>query len=139
MNISVDALNLNFLSLSLYANNVRQQLISSQYDSSTYRFTIKPVMFLKPNITYRLEFNYTGLINDYRDGGLFYTRWRDNYFGYTNHYIVATFFAIGYGARSTFPCFDDPSFKANFSVTLISPTAFKALGNMPLESESEIE
>lgn len=53
---------------------------------------------------------------------------------FSTTYILATQFEVICGARCVFPSFDDPSFKANFTVSLIYPTAFQALGNMPNSS-----
>ena len=39
-------------------------------------------------------------------------------------------------ARRAFPCFDEPSFKSTFSVTLIRPSdGYIALSNMPVKKE----
>lgn len=39
-------------------------------------------------------------------------------------------------ARAAFPCFDEPEFKATFSVTIIADKGLDALSNMPAESEA---
>ena len=45
-------------------------------------------------------------------------------------YIVASFLSPN-GARGVFPCFDEPAFKANYSITLVHPAGYRALSNMP--------
>ncbi|XP_014246803.1 glutamyl aminopeptidase-like isoform X2 [Cimex lectularius] len=40
-------------------------------------------------------------------------------------------------ARRVFPCFDEPSFKATFSVRLVKPDGYTALSNMPQLCEVE--
>ena len=40
-------------------------------------------------------------------------------------------------ARRAFPCFDEPTFKSTYSVTLVRPSKdYIALGNMPIEKET---
>lgn len=40
-------------------------------------------------------------------------------------------------ARRAFPCFDEPTFKSTYSVTLVRPSEdYIALGNMPIEKET---
>ncbi|KAH9223455.1 peptidase family M1-domain-containing protein [Leptodontidium sp. 2 PMI_412] len=50
--------------------------------------------------------------------------------------MLSTFFEPMH-ARTVFPCFDEPCFKATFNVTLVVPGHLTCLGNMPIKSESE--
>lgn len=40
-----------------------------------------------------------------------------------------------FGARRVFPCFDEPSFKTPWRITLVVPQALVAVSNMPVESQ----
>jgi len=42
-------------------------------------------------------------------------------------------------ARRAFPCFDEPEFKARFSLELIHPAGNAAIANMPIESQESID
>lgn len=48
-------------------------------------------------------------------------------------YIFSTFFEKGSSARSLIPCFDEPSYKAKWQVTIDYPADMIVLGNMPDE------
>ena len=41
--------------------------------------------------------------------------------------------------RRTMPCFDEPALKATFEVTLIVPSDYTALSNMPVKAEKPLE
>lgn len=51
----------------------------------------------------------------------------------TFRYLATTQFEAT-NARSAFPCFDEPAFKAVFRITVVHDVSRKALSNMPLES-----
>ena len=42
-------------------------------------------------------------------------------------------------ARRAFPCFDEPEFKARFSLELVHPTGNEAIGNMPIASREQVD
>jgi len=53
-------------------------------------------------------------------------------------FMVATQFEP-IDARSLYPSFDEPIYKAIFNVQLIYPTAYVALGNMPEQNKTLLE
>ncbi|KAG4070588.1 hypothetical protein HA402_011975 [Bradysia odoriphaga] len=52
-------------------------------------------------------------------------------------YLAATHLEPTY-ARSVFPCFDEPAFKAKFSVNIYHNGKYRAMSNMPREGEPEL-
>ncbi|CAF3381776.1 unnamed protein product [Rotaria sp. Silwood1] len=74
----------------------------------------------------RLYLSFRGKINDQLNG--FYRTKARNRIG------ASTQFEPGY-ARQAFPCFDEPSFKANFTITIRAPKNLTTLSNMPLKSK----
>ncbi|NXA81709.1 AMPN Aminopeptidase, partial [Thryothorus ludovicianus] len=76
---------------------------------------------------YRLSSSFTGELADDLAG--FY---RSEYIDKQgNKQVVATTQMQAADARKAFPCFDEPAMKANFSVTLIHPSEYEAISNMP--------
>ena len=43
---------------------------------------------------------------------------------------------VKYGARKTFPCFDEINMKATFDITVIHPEDYIATANMPIIEET---
>uniref|UniRef100_A0A914YQW8 Aminopeptidase N-like N-terminal domain-containing protein n=1 Tax=Panagrolaimus superbus TaxID=310955 RepID=A0A914YQW8_9BILA len=126
--VTFDAYNLDIYSLALYSSNgIRQQLASANFDNSTNRITVMPTTFLQANQNYTVSFGYTGKINSYQKGGLFYSTY--SYTNGTQGNIYATFFELGEGARSVYPCIDDPHFKALFNLTVVYPKSLVAIAN----------
>ncbi|HET7629751.1 MAG TPA: M1 family metallopeptidase, partial [Candidatus Saccharimonadales bacterium] len=52
--------------------------------------------------------------------------------------LIATQFE-SHHAREAFPCVDEPEAKASFDVELITKAGLKALSNMPIDQQSEVE
>uniref|UniRef100_A0A7E4UT57 Aminopeptidase n=1 Tax=Panagrellus redivivus TaxID=6233 RepID=A0A7E4UT57_PANRE len=125
--IILDAFELNIISLRFLRNGQKMVLKYANFDSKYHRYTIAPIQFLSAGETYSIHFKYTGIIRDYGQGGLFYSTYT-NPDGTTGN-IYATHFETGVGARSVFPCFDDPHFKAQFNITVIAPKSLTVLSN----------
>uniref|UniRef100_J3MWV4 Aminopeptidase n=2 Tax=Oryza brachyantha TaxID=4533 RepID=J3MWV4_ORYBR len=78
-----------------------------------------------------LGMNFDGTLNDQMRG--FY-RSKYEYKGETKNMAVTQFESVD--ARRCFPCWDEPSFKAKFKLTLEVPTELVALSNMPIANET---
>uniref|UniRef100_A0A674H3P1 Aminopeptidase n=1 Tax=Taeniopygia guttata TaxID=59729 RepID=A0A674H3P1_TAEGU len=83
---------------------------------------------------YRLSSSFTGELADDLAG--FYRSEYTDEAG--NKQVVATTQMQAADARKAFPCFDEPAMKANFTVTLIHPSGYGAISNMPAKSEEQV-
>ncbi|NXS15014.1 AMPN Aminopeptidase, partial [Neodrepanis coruscans] len=81
---------------------------------------------------YRLSSTFTGELADDLAG--FY---RSEYTEDGTKYVVATTQMQAADARKAFPCFDEPAMKANFTVTLVHPSNYEAISNMPAKSDRQ--
>jgi puromycin-sensitive aminopeptidase len=77
-----------------------------------------------------LAMRFNGTLNDQMRG--FY-RSKYEYKGETKNMAVTQFESVD--ARRCFPCWDEPSFKAKFKLTLEVPSELVALSNMPIVNE----
>ena len=80
----------------------------------------------------RLAMTFTGELND-RLRGFYRSRYTDD--AGNERYLAATQFEAT-DARRAFPCWDEPSWKAAFKITLVVPDELEAVSNMHVESES---
>ena len=82
----------------------------------------------------KVEIKFTGQLNDKMAG--FYRSTYKNADGSEGIMAVTQFEPTD--ARRAFPCFDEPSLKAEFTVTLIADQHLTCLSNMDVASESEV-
>ncbi|KAK3341528.1 peptidase family M1-domain-containing protein [Lasiosphaeria hispida] len=83
----------------------------------------------------QLEVKFTGVLNDKMAG--FYRSTYKNPDGTEG--ILAVTQMEPTDARRAFPCFDEPSLKAEFTVTLIADKSLTCLSNMDVGSETEVQ
>ncbi|XP_018425491.1 PREDICTED: glutamyl aminopeptidase [Nanorana parkeri] len=83
--------------------------------------------------TYRLTLQFAGQLNGSLVG-FYRTTYQEN--GVTKS-IAATDHEPT-DARKSFPCFDEPNQKATYSITIIHPSDYKAISNMPSEASTDL-
>ncbi len=74
---------------------------------------------------WKLYLSFKGIIND-RLKGFYRSFWHD---AQGNKHVIATTQFESTDARSAFPCFDEPGFKARFRVQLVIPEHLQAISN----------
>ena len=85
---------------------------------------------------YTLALSFSGKINQ-QGQGLFYMRYQEQGTGAKKIALGTQFEATD--ARRFFPCWDEPSFRARFQLTVVVPENWLATSNMPVESETKID
>jgi aminopeptidase N len=111
--------------------------ISSSGDAKTWvyhagneRVTVYLPVAIAKGTELLLNFVYSGVQNS-NMVGLYNSSYVSD--AGATQYLVATQFEATY-ARLAFPCFDEPAFKANFTVTVDGiPPGYTALSNMPID------
>ncbi len=88
-----------------------------------------------PAGAHSLELNFNGKINQ-QGQGLFYAPYQEQGTGAKKIMLGTQFEATD--ARRFFPCWDEPSFRARFRLTVIVPENFTAMSNMPVEKETKV-
>ncbi|KYN33599.1 Aminopeptidase N [Trachymyrmex septentrionalis] len=116
------------MSLVTYAINSISDVIPTSYDNITEKFTITLPRILLVNMNMTISFSYSGILSDNMIG--FY---KSSYFDENGKlkWLAATQFEATY-ARHAFPCFDEPSFKAQFTIRIARDDSYTAISNMPL-------
>ncbi|XP_014296890.1 aminopeptidase N-like [Microplitis demolitor] len=75
---------------------------------------------------------------DWFDQRMGFFRAYDTLANHSRQYLVTTHFEPS-GARSTFPCWDEPGFKAQFEISVKHSQNYIALSNMPEKSHQELQ
>ncbi|NXO68717.1 AMPN Aminopeptidase, partial [Phainopepla nitens] len=99
-------------------------------ETTTQYLVVQLAAPLQQGQRYRLSSSFTGELADDLAG--FYRSEYTDQSG--NKQVVATTQMQAADARKAFPCFDEPAMKANFTVTLIHPSDYSAISNMPVKN-----
>ena len=103
------------------------QIASTRIDRKAQTFKILLEHHVPPNTKLLLHQEFAGIIR--RDGRGFHMPTEGSYMASTH--MEPTF------ARAVFPCFDEPLFKATFSITMLVPINLTCLSNMPIKYVTE--
>ncbi|XP_050507051.1 aminopeptidase N-like isoform X3 [Diabrotica virgifera virgifera] len=106
---------------------IKEQLY---YEKEKYKIVLKE--HLRKNEEYQLDLNFNGKLSGHLQG-FYRIKYYDEY--HRQRLIASTQFSP-VDARSAFPCFDEPSFKANFQITIGRPADMLSLSNMPLAQKT---
>ncbi|XP_068084739.1 aminopeptidase N isoform X2 [Anabrus simplex] len=120
--------------ISVTRNSTGERVVISDVEEEIQNkwFIILLASELHQGEVYRVDINnFTGHITNSRLGIL-----KHSYDDSGERWILLTHFEPN-GARYAFPCFDEPSFKARFSISIATPPGKHALSNMPLMEASE--
>ncbi|KAG0651145.1 Aminopeptidase 2 [Hyphodiscus hymeniophilus] len=134
------SISLNTLDIDIHSSKVLSgsETISSSpklsYHESTQTTMVTFDKALKKGSKAQLEMKFTGELNDKMAG--FYRSTYKNQDGTEG--ILATTQMEPTDARRAFPCFDEPSLKAEFTITLIADKKLTCLSNMDVDSETEL-
>lgn len=117
------------------ANVTRSVSPDIAYNETTQVSTFDLSQSISKGTKAQLEIKFTGQLNDKMAGFYRSTYKRDD----GSEGVLATTQMEPTDARRAFPCFDEPSLKAEFTVTLVADKKLTCLSNMDVASETEVE
>ncbi|CAO3625904.1 unnamed protein product [Mucor fragilis] len=133
---SVVVLNSNDLTINkasiIVGSEYNYSAIDIQYDNAMEQVSLTFERSLAPESVVLLDIDFEGILNDEMSG--FYRSSYKDVHGDTKYLATTQFEATD--ARRAFPCWDEPSLKATFDVTLNVPENLTALSNMNVISEA---
>lgn len=100
------------------------------FDEENFKMNIISRNLLEAGHTYTIDIKFKGVIEN-NLVGLYKTKYVD--LQGNTRWLATTHFQAVY-ARRVFPCFDEPSFKASFEISIARRTNMTAISNMPLKS-----
>lgn len=129
---------LNALELEVTAATIDGKLLPQSAIKAESRRELVRIVLPKelPFVFHTLELSFEGKINQ-QGQGLFYARYQEQGTGAKKMVLGTQFEATD--ARRFFPCWDEPSFRSRFQLTVVVPENWLAVSNMPIESETKTD
>uniref|UniRef100_A0A182W2Y8 Aminopeptidase n=1 Tax=Anopheles minimus TaxID=112268 RepID=A0A182W2Y8_9DIPT len=106
-------------------------VISRQLEQLYFNFDEQ----LETDSSYKVHLEFRGQIKTDFFKGIYRSSYR---VGNGTKYLTTTFFAATY-ARTVFPCYDEPSYKAEFNIKIRHLSHHTALSNMPVTASSSFD
>ncbi|KAK4881197.1 hypothetical protein RN001_004516 [Aquatica leii] len=140
VNKETDKIVLNIFDMEIDKESVKIKRINStdhisvtdqQFNDVSQTYTIALEETLQKDDEYDVEMKFTGHLRDNMQG--FYRSQYDDPKTNTQKYMASTQFSP-IDARRAFPCFDEPSFKAKFTISVGRPSTMSSISNMPKRS-----
>jgi aminopeptidase N len=128
----LNALEIKITSASLDGKMILPSAIKLDAKEETATLTLESEVSAGPH---SLELNFSGKINQ-QGQGLYYAPYQEQGTGAKKVMLGTQFEATD--ARRFFPCWDEPSFRARFQLTVVVPENFTAMSNMPVEKETKV-
>ncbi|KAI8089940.1 aminopeptidase [Halteromyces radiatus] len=123
--ITLNSHEINIISATLIVNDFSQSSIDITYDTKKTEVKLTFPQEVSAHTKALLDINFEGILNDQMTG-FYRSSYKDDQ-GNTK-YLATTQFEPS-DARRGFPCFDEPSLKATFDMTLVVPSHLTALSN----------
>uniref|UniRef100_A0A7E4UXT3 Aminopeptidase n=1 Tax=Panagrellus redivivus TaxID=6233 RepID=A0A7E4UXT3_PANRE len=126
--ITFNALRLQNLTATMSNDGINITKGPYAIDANEGIYAVKLDSKLVAGVEYKLHLSYTTVTNNGFRG--FYTSHYKTAKRHLDAYTISTQFEPRY-ARTLFPCFDEPRFRAQFMFTVTHPKNMKAVSNMP--------
>ena len=128
----LNALEMEIASASLDGRPLPEEAIDLDETEQTLTLNLPNEL---PAGDHELALAFSGKINA-QGQGLFYARYQEQGTNEKKVMLGTQFEATD--ARRMFPCWDEPSFRARFQLTVVVPENFTAVSNMPVEGEEKV-
>uniref|UniRef100_A0A1W7RAI9 Aminopeptidase n=1 Tax=Hadrurus spadix TaxID=141984 RepID=A0A1W7RAI9_9SCOR len=130
----VHSVKLNITKSGIYKNGTPLD-VKKRFDYQPNEFFVLETEKVEPGL-YVLSYEFKGsLLNGIL--GFYRSKYFDPLQNATRYLATSKFQPTS--ARKAFPCFDEPAFKSNFTISLVHDKEMIALSNMPVNNQTEFE